>query len=231
MRGNVSSSRLVRLLSDSTDVDMDASREDVAQRLGRWLDTLDTLKLSAAHQSIEALAQGRASDGLLPGGADTLEDAFQQAQTAMEQAIAASVKAVTAAHSGTGAAYSGYRLRYLEQQRQMGSKIGPLRAQVRQVLSKVSPSLRQLAYLDAAMDQLVGGREQRLLSTVPVLLERRFEQLRRAARQGDDEGAGPDWLAAFGKEWQEALLAEMNVRLQPVVGLMEALSNKVKKSQ
>jgi len=210
---------------------MDASREDVAQRLGRWLDTLDTLKLSAAHQSITALAQGRASDGLPPGGADTLEHAFHQAQTAMVHAIAASVKAVTAAHTGTGAAYSGYRLRYLEQQRQMASQIGLLRAQVRQVLSKVSPSLRQLAYLDAAMDQLVGGREQRLLSTVPVLLERRFEQLRKAAGHGDDEGEGTGWLAAFGKEWQEALLAEMNVRLQPVVGLMEALSNKVKKSQ
>ena len=52
-----------------------------------------------------------------------------------------------------------------------------------------------------------------------------------AARHGDDEGEGSDWLAAFGKEWQEALLAEMNVRLQPVVGLMEALSNKVTKSQ
>ena len=210
---------------------MDASRQDVAQRLGRWLDTLDTLKLSAAHHSIEALAEGRVSDGLPPGGADTLEHAFHQAQTAMVQAIAASAKTVTAAHSGTGAPYSAYRQRYLEQQRQMGSKIGPLRAQVRQVLSTVSPSLRQLAYLDAAIDQVVGGREQRLLSTVPVLLERRFEQLRKAARHGDDEGEGSDWQAAFGKAWQEALLAEMNVRLQPVVGLMEALSNKVKKSQ
>ena len=210
---------------------MDASRQDVAQELGRWLDTLDTLKLSAAHQSIKALGKGRASDGLPPGGADTLENTCHQVQTAMVQAIVASVKTVTAAHTGTGANYSAYRQRYLEQQRQMESKIGPLRAQVRQVLSKVSPSLRQLAYLDAAMDQVVGGREQRLLSTVPVLLERRFEQLRKAARQGDDEGEGTGWLAAFGKEWREALLAEMDIRLQPVVGLMEALSNEVKKSQ
>ena len=219
------------MLSDSTELDMDASRQDVAQRLGRWLDTLDTVKLSAAHQSITALATGRASDGLPPGGADTLEHAFHHVQTAMVQAIVASVQTGTAAHAGTGTGYSAYRQRYLEQQRLMESKIGPLRAQVRQVLSHVSPSLRQLAYLDAAMHQVVGGREQRLLSTVPVLLERRFEQLRKAARHGDDEGENTGWLAAFGKEWQEALLAEMTVRLQPVVGLMEALSNEVKKSQ
>ena len=36
-------------------------------------------------------------------------------------------------------------------------------------------------------------------------------------------------LDVFGKEMQEVLLAELEVRLQPVVGLIEAFSNEVKK--
>jgi hypothetical protein len=36
-------------------------------------------------------------------------------------------------------------------------------------------------------------------------------------------------LDAFGKELQEVLLAELEVRMQPVVGLIEAFSNEVKK--
>jgi hypothetical protein len=34
------------------------------------------------------------------------------------------------------------------------------------------------------------------------------------------------WLAAFGQELQEALLAELDARLQPVTGLIEAIRNK-----
>lgn len=86
---------------------------------------------------------------------------------------------------------------------------------------------------------MLGGREQKLLSTVHVVLERRFEHLRKthqlgldAAQQQDDPAmwrqAG-GWLGVLGKELQEVLLAELEVRLQPFVELIEAFSNEVKK--
>lgn len=218
LRRNFSSSRLVRLLGHTASVEVDASRQDVAEKLGLWLGTLDTFKLHAAHQSIKAFA-----DEVPAGGRSAqshpLDEELQQVRAAMGQAITTNLAAKPVE---TDAGYAPYRQRYLEQQRHIESKIASLRSHVRQVLSKASPRLKQLAYLDAVMDQVIGGREQKLMSTVPVLLEKRFEQLRQTQEEG--------WHATFSQAWQEVLLAEMNVRLEPVVGLVEAFSNEVKKS-
>jgi hypothetical protein len=114
----------------------------------------------------------------------------------------------------------------------MELKIAPLRAHTRQVAAKASPRLRQLATLDAVLEQALGGREQKLLAMVPVFLEKRYEQMRRAHENGgtSDEptqGSPARWLGAFAQEWQAVLLAELEIRLQPVMGLVDALHNEI----
>jgi hypothetical protein len=70
------------------------------------------------------------------------------------------------------------------------------------------------------MEQVLGAHEHRLLATVPALLEKHFERLRRA----DGEGVQPAaWLDLFCKSMQGVLLAELDIRLQPVEGLLDAL--------
>ena len=59
----------------------------------------------------------------------------------------------------------------------MAAAVGPLRASARAVLSGRSAALRQLAALDAVLDQALAAREASLLATVPVLLGKRFVQL------------------------------------------------------
>ena len=108
------------------------------------------------------------------------------------------------------------------------------RARVRQQLSRATPRLRQLAALDGVTAQLLDVREQRLLATVPGWLERRFEQLRTAhtpANEAANEAANvdsqaqPPWLATFEREWQAVALAELEQRLLPVLGMVEAMNN------
>lgn len=109
--------------------------------------------------------------------------------------------------------YGVFFKRHLELQREMALKIEPLRAEARQVLARSAVHLRPLAALDALMEQTLAGREHKLLAQVPAMLEKRFEQLR------DAPGSGP---TAFGREWEAIVLAELHLRLQPVVGMMEA---------
>jgi hypothetical protein len=242
------------LLSDLASVEVEASRQDVAERLGLWLGVFDGITLHAAHQSIKTLDEEKPSDVRL-ARTFALEEEFHRVRTALVNAITASSaspagakrvrnpilqpEVVTKTDAGD-AGYAPYRQRYLDQQRQMALRIDALRVHVRQAIAKVSPQLGQLASFDAVMDQMLGGREKKLLATVPVLLERRFGHLRKthqlrlaAAQQQDDpvlwapQPGG--WLDVFGKELQEVLLAELEVRMQPVVGLIEAFSNEVKK--
>lgn len=252
MPRNFSSARLVRLLSDLASVDVEASRQDFAERLGLWLDVFDGITLHAAHQSIKTVDEEKPSDALL-GRTFALEEEFHRVRTALVKAITASSASPASgkqlrnpipqpeAATKTDAGYAPYHQRYLDQQRHMALRIDALRVHVRQAIAKASPQLGQLATFDAVMEQMLGGREQKLLSTVPVLLERRFGHLRKTHQLGLDLAQQQDdpalwrqpggWLDVFGKEMQEVLLAELEVRLQPVVGLIEAFSNEVKKYQ
>ncbi|MFJ0904018.1 DUF3348 family protein, partial [Bordetella bronchiseptica] len=86
-----------------------------------------------------------------------------------------------------------------------------------------------LAVVDAIMERSLGARERTLLAAVPTLLERHFERLRQAALAGPQEAgdAAPPqpgaWLATFGRDMRSVLLAELDIRLQPVEGLLAVL--------
>ncbi|MBW8315883.1 MAG: DUF3348 domain-containing protein, partial [Hydrogenophaga sp.] len=84
--------------------------------------------------------------------------------------------------------------------------------------------LAQLAALDAALAQMLGGREQRLLNNVPHFLRARFTALRQTAAASDTPH-DLRWLQGFYTELEQTLLAELDHRLQPVVGMIESISH------
>lgn len=256
MRRNFSSSGLVRLLGEWGHVDGAASGADFAERLSPWLGPFHATTLHAAHQSIKTLAAGPQTPQAQHTTATTLADEVQRVHAALVKGFTESPvtptygkradqrwgqPAVVEAVAEAEAEYAPHHRRYLDQQRQMELKIEALRGHVRQVMSRVSTPLKQLAALDATMEHMLVAREQKLLATVPAFLERRFEQLRQAHQQTLADAGAEDnpalwrqpngWLAIFGRDLQALLLAELNVRIEPVTGLMEALSNDVNKHE
>ena len=249
---NFNSSNLVRFLADLAVADTAESRQDVAERVGQWLGVADAITLAAAHSSGNASMVGKRCEARVPlhsAAIDALQGELVQVREALVKAITENcsfymggARTISAAKPGapveTQVDYRPYHRHYLARQRDMDLSIGPLRAKVREVLSTASPTLRQLAILDAAMDEILGVRERESLATVPLLLEKRFEQLSNANLPMLDAAPQPDvpvlaaprprdWLAVFRNELQEALLAELDVRLLPVTGLIEALSSEV----
>jgi hypothetical protein len=109
---------------------------------------------------------------------------------------------------------------------------------VRAALAKASPKLRKLAELDAMFEAVLQAREKQLLSKVPTLLKKRFDQLFRAHQQKLIDTQQSDvlshwmrsggWLARFCSDVQMLLLAEMELRLQPTWGLVEAFNDATK---
>jgi len=236
LRSNFTSSGLVRMLDEWTPVDAPASGMDIAERLGLWLSAFDAIGLQAAHQSIRAIAaEGEAPERPARAArAPDLEDDVRRTRGALASAIARAI--VTHPEEG----YAPYQ----QLQRQMEQMVSSLREHLRQTASRLGPRLRQLAVLDAAFGQALAMREQKLVPATVGLLERRFEAMRRAAAApmpGDADGSTPEpadpgadlatpeaWRPAFEQEWRQALLAELDLRLEPAWGLAEAVAQELK---
>ncbi|MBE7942418.1 MULTISPECIES: DUF3348 family protein [Ramlibacter] len=187
---------------------------DVAERFGLWLGTLDAIGLRAALESLQAPRPARASAGPRSGAPALAED-LQRVQGAARAAIARDVDLDLGREPDGRPGFSPWRQRHLELQRLIAPMVEGLRDHVRQALARSSPRLARLAALDAALAPVVGRREQALWPTLATLLERRFLQLRR-------EADGDAWLDDFGREWRQALTLELELRLAPVAGLVEA---------
>lgn len=142
--------------------------------------------------------------------------------------------------------HAPYRRHHQALQRQMDDTLGPLRVRLRAALAAGSAAQARLAALDAVLDNSLGARERPLLAQVPALLERRFRQLQQqalAANAEPDADAAPGpapaakpaaphaaampipgpWLARYGQDLQAVLLAELDLRCQPLQGLLQAL--------
>lgn len=237
-RTSFDSSRLIRALSDLVSTDATPPRQSFADRLGQWLDFADAIALFSALNGSTDAAGGPAT-----AEHPALRDEFARVRGALLDSIntdgvltpgKARIRLPAPAwHASTpGAAdYLPYHRYYLAHQRDMGAAIAPLRASVRAGLAQRAPALRQLAALDGVLDQALAPRERSLLATVPQLLGRHFEQLHQAHRNAlttpDDPARWLQpgaWLHTFCQDMRAVLLAELELRLQPVAGLMDALN-------
>lgn len=195
-------------------VPADVPRQDMAERLGDWLNVADAIALHSLHQTLPSVTTRRAA--VKTGAAQ----AHVQAQAELQRLRATLSQSITTPPQppvdAADAEFAPHHQRCLDQQRRMEMGIDALRGHLRQTLAASSPRLAQLAALDATLDQMLGGREQRLLAGLPAFLKARFEQLRQAH---------PDaWPPLFEQDFQQALLAELDLRLQPVVGMIEAMN-------
>lgn len=211
MRSTFAPSKLVRLLDERAQVRLEPAGMDFAERLGLWLNAFDAIRLQSAHQALRAAAA--------PAAARQAQAAALAQDVAKVRAVLARAIAQDAQDDDADAGYTPWQRRHAELQQKMELMIRPLREHVRQALAQAAPRLRQLAVLDASFDEILAAREQELLAAVPALAKRRFERLR--AETAPQDAA---WRRDFDKEWRELLLAELELRLQPVTGLVEALA-------
>ncbi len=209
----LTSSPLVRLLDGWGSAPSADPVGDMAERWSQWLGPLDAVRLQAAQQSIKAMPAARPTPA--PAATGPLEDELRKLQAS----LSATLQQAQPAETGeTG--FAPYRRRHTELQRLMVTAIAPLRARLRQALARAAGPLRQLAALDALLEQQLDVHEHKLLATVPAHLEQRFKQLH---AQASDDAAPP--ALRFEQDWRAALLAELDLRLQPLHGLLEALKN------
>lgn len=124
-----------------------------------------------------------------------------------------------------------YRRHMSDHQKQMNLWLGRWRKKIRTAMVSAGGAMRALARLDAVYDAALQDKEYRLMSTLPV---RMGQHLSRLVNQhlpiGSDSSMGrvtshPIWLRDFERDVRASLLAELELRCQPLLGLLEALES------
>lgn len=221
-RTDVTGSALVRLLGRLAEAGAPASNEVFPERLSQWLGWADAISLHAA-------LGGPPTPAALPSASPSPAVAVLAAECrrlhAMLRQAVADAAPPAEEHGGTEADptdIAPLRRLYRRHQQAMEDSIGPLRARLRAALAAQSAAGARLAEVDAVMTQVLAPQERRLLATVPGLLAPRLRRLAAAHAE-----AGPAaWQPLFQQEWQAVLHAELDIRFQPVLGLLAALGVK-----
>jgi hypothetical protein len=241
----------VRFLTEHALLEPQFAPDNVGERLGQWLDFRQAIPLHALLQSGEPPATPAPTRAV--ADAATVRAHVDKTRALLSESIlrAAPVPGTPRIPLPTNAperplklaqAWEPYRRYASTHQRQMESCIETLRTQVRATVAHGGAALHHLALLDAAYEQALREREARLLASLPAKLEVRFMQLAGSApaeaappetspaasahRQAPTAAPKPDWLMQFEDELQQALLAELDLRLQPVLGLVDAYQAK-----
>ena len=235
---------LVRLLAGLGNAEVPESRQSISDHLSQWLGWTDAIALSTALSNNAQAASARAAAARV--GASAEQTQSERVRAALTKAIVgdgASARrdgrrtpaAAAQAQADVEPDFADFRQRYLALQQAMETDIGTLRTRLRATLAVRTPAHARLATVDAVMEQALGARERNLLASVPALLGAHFERLRAAAvatataaaSEATAESAAPcaprAWLADFRKDMQSVLLAELEIRFQPVEGLLAAL--------
>lgn len=211
----VAGSELTRLLdrlagrsADRPDPRPDAPRPAFADRLGQWLGWTGAISLSAALD-----AAGPAPVAARPGPPGAEEADFQRVRADRMAALAAGPSEPASSPTDFGP----YRRHCQAQQQAQQQAVAALRQRLRAALAQRSAAGARLAALDAVLDPALAAHERQLLGLVPLRLQAHFEQLQATA------DAHPGWRHDFEQDLARVLTAELDHRLLPARGLLDAL--------
>lgn len=210
-RPTVRGPTFTRLLARLAEVDVAAPGPSLPDRLGQWLDWKQALSLADALDGKDGAAELAAATW------DDLHGECARTREALATAIRDDLLPAPAPPTDGEPDYAAFRQACLARQRAMQAHVGRLRGRLRDALAQASPGMARLAAVDAVMEAALTPREHALLAQVPELLGRRFERLRAAG------STSSTWLVGFRRDMQNVLLAELDLRFQPVDALLAAL--------
>ena len=181
-----------------------------AARLGEWLDWPRAVSLSRA---LDGPAVADDDDGAV----ETDADDCARVRGDLALAITAD-RGWPTVEAGSDAAAAAVLRHCQSLQRAMQAASGRLRGQLRDRLARQTPRQARLAAVDAVLEGVLSPREHALLAPVPALLAAHCGRLHRGAG-----GDGHGWYRPFREDARQVLLAELDLRFQPVDALLAAL--------
>ncbi|MFT7337182.1 MAG: hypothetical protein ACI92B_000502 [Marinobacter maritimus] len=227
--------KLLQLLAQSGAPLADGPLPCCGERLGRLFGLSNTLTLDSA------IAFRTRQSGMNQGPAiERVTQELANTRRALIRKISSYGSEVEPTESVD---FEPYLNAWLTLQRRVVAASRQLRDKTRKVMKDHNQNLARLAELDSAFDQAMAGYSSQSFAHIPKVLEQRFQALFPAlfpalsqtqqtpSEASQETGSAPgDRLHRYCEEAQNLLLAELDVRLEPVLGLLEACHNEVTNS-
>lgn len=232
---SASTSRLVRFLSQWVDGEAAATTPGFAERLGQLFDLPDSIRISSALETVPdagfepcGLSIDAVRNEFFNGRASLIRTALRTLSPGSGHARVRFPAENTAATGSEATDPEPYLVFYAVLQRDIEFRARNLHAAIRQSVAGFSPSLAQLCALDGALNEPLAANNRRLFGAIPGLLGKRFEflvaQYRLIVPEGQHEpGLWAQSLATLRNDMRGLVLAEIETRLLPALGLIEAL--------
>lgn len=252
----VTSSRLQRVLLDLAVVDGELSHIQFADKLGELISLSDAIVLAESLRGLKKRpftavdSNDDANTVFLQARAEMLGFIVNSfVLEGDEPQAGASPFILPRPNRDTlddpNAGFVAYQRFYSLHQSEMDHRVVTLRRQLQQIMTGRSPELAQLAALDNSMADTMADFSRRVFAGIPHLLAKRFYYLNQQYRQDRAENESTKlvaddascwlqkdgWLDRFIREMQAVLLAELELRLMPVIGMLEAVEFEVEKTQ
>ena len=229
-------SRLLALLSELSVARLHVAEYNVAESLGRSVKLDDLRFLSSALNNLPTTALAKTEEmadahSLL---FSTREECIRRILSSFsDRAGADTIPLPTSLESIKPQAllsFDPYRRFYTAHQTEMTGAIVKAQSKVRILLATQSANLHQLALVDHLLDNAMSPLK-RSLDLVPMVLDQQFKLLSESNSANEilngevpaswlaDEG----WIPKLYRQMRLCLLAELDLRMEPIVGLVESL--------
>ena len=221
---------LVRFWSDRGLLDVSPPAEALVERLGDWLDVRQAIAL---HQLLGQESVEPASDQAVirhPGRSTELPAILAQLRDEIltnrpVPGLWRNPMPETPAQRPPdwGELWEPYRRFMVDHQKQMALLVGRERRRLREALSAYPAIGATLADMDAAFERAIGPKEAQCLAVLPRHTEHYLRQLLADAEIHDIPFQ--QVMRTFERDLRLALVHELDLRAQPVLGLLETLTS------
>lgn len=232
------SSELIRKLQHLLDKEIPQTQSRFSERLTQNMDFSSSLKLSELQGHLRVLERNKpakAETKFLADQQKSLNAAFERVHRAILQSIEHSFdESVVQPRfplpkinlENEKLDLSAYQTFYVAQQTEMSAKIQGLRSYVREVLSSVSLNMNKLALLDQTLEETIGFPLRSGFSVISKVISKHCYKIEEQWQKHDHQEVCGQ-LNQFHTEIRQLLLAELELRLQPVQGLIDAFNQEV----
>lgn len=219
------SSKLINTLQALTLCDNNPSQQHFAQKLGDLLDLPDAFVVADNLRGLKRMPFKEANS---PCESEPIQQQFLNDKKALEQTLIEKIQQHSRFDNKQPESYSRF---YSLCQSELEQAIVKIRKPIINQLKQSSVRMARLVFLDELLHDKLGAQLRSFYSVLPKLVEKHFAALQAPEQQPDMISLGQThsnpWPQQLKQDIQHLLLAELELRLQPLVGLIEAIDENI----